>query len=205
MLSKISDYLSQLPQERDPVLHEMEARAVEQDFPIVGPLVGALLFQLARISNAKNILELGSGFGYSAFWFSKAIGDEGSILLTDSDSNNRNLALEYFIRADLFTTFDYRIGDALEIAAKLEGSYDIIFNDIDKEAYPDTIEHAARLLKPGGIFITDNLLWSGQVFEPNPDETTRAIIKFNKQLSSDSRFMTSIMPIRDGVGIAVKL
>lgn len=205
MFDKIQGYLETVIPERPPVLREMEEFAAENNFPIVGPLVGRLLYQMTIATKARNICELGSGFGYSAYWFSMAIRGRGRILMTDSDKRNKRLAFNYFKKAALQSQFDYRVGDSLGILKKHDGPFDIIFNDIDKDEYPKVIDMVATRLKRNGLFITDNLIWSGRVLDKKPDVTTRAIQEFTRLLYNDSRFFTTILPIRDGVSIAVRL
>lgn len=201
---KIHRYLLEITPERSPILREMEKHAEAIDFPIIGPLVGRYLYQTTLLLKARHILELGSGFGYSAFWFSLAIGGRGRIVLTDNDRQNKRLALGFFRRAGLKSEFDYRVGDAIKIAQRLRGPFDIIMNDIDSEQYPGTIDLAARLLRKGGLFITDNLISSGQVCDKKPDKRTRAIMTFNRKIYEDERFFTTLLPLRDGVGVAVR-
>jgi predicted O-methyltransferase YrrM len=160
---------------------------------------------MTLVTKAKRILELGSGFGYSAFWFSLAARSKGRIIMTDGDRNNKRLAFRYFKEAGLQSQFDFRVGDALRTAKKVDGPFDIILNDIDKQDYPSTIDLAASRLKKGGLFITDNLIWDGKVTETKQDKTTRAIVEFTRMLYGDSRFFTTIMPIRDGISISVRL
>ena len=205
MFQKIHRYLEQVIPERPQVLREMEAKAQEEGFPIVGPLVGRLLYQLTVLTKARKIFELGSGFGYSAYWFSLATRGRGNIVMTDGKKANKRIALDYFKRAGLQSTFEYRIGDALQILKKYNGPFDIIFNDIDKDDYPKTIDLVAHRLKKGGLFITDNLLWSGKVCSKTKDATTNAIVEFTETLYHDGRFFTTIVPLRDGVSIAVRL
>jgi predicted O-methyltransferase YrrM len=205
MFHKIHKYLHQVTPERPPVLIEMENYAAEHGFPIIGPLVGRFLYQLAVLTKAKRIMELGSGFGYSAFWFSLAVGRKGHITLTDSDTDNKRMALGYFKQAGLQSRFDFRVGDAIRILQRCPGPFDIILNDIDKEGYPKTIDLAADRLKKGGLFVTDNLIWSGKVCDKNPDKPTRAIRDFTDKLYEDDRFFTTVMPLRDGLAVAVRL
>ena len=205
MFHKIHKYLHKITPERPPVLREMEQYAEENDFPIIGPLVGRFLYKMAITMKARRILELGSGYGYSAYWFSLATKSKGHITLIDGEAKNKRLAFDYFKRAGLQSQIDFKVGNALNIARRLSGPFDIILNDIDKEEYPKTRDLAARLLPRGGLFITDNLIWSGRVFDKNPDKTSRAIIKFTQDLYQDSRFFTTIMPIRDGIAVAVRL
>ncbi len=205
MLAEIHEYLLQVTPERPAVLQEMEAYAKKHQFPIIGPLTGRLLYQLARMINAERILELGSGYGYSAFWFALATGDKGRIILTDHDESNKRLALQFFEQGGLSAQFDFRIGDALEVLRQEEGPFDIILNDVEKEEYPRLIDDVAERLRPGGLFITDNLLWSGRVMQDNKDAETAAIVEFTRRLYQDERFFTTIVPLRDGISISLRL
>ncbi len=205
MEKSVEKYLAKLTPASPEVLAEMEAVARQDGFPIVGPLVGRLLCQLAMVSKARLVLEMGSGFGYSAFWFSLAIKGRGHITMTDSDRKNKTKAFNYFKRAGLQSRFDFLVGDALKIVRRLDGPFDIIFNDIDKQDYPQTIDLAAARLRKGGLFITDNLLWSGKVLGKKHDQATAGIVEFTDRLYKDSRFLTTVMPIRDGVSIALRV
>ncbi len=205
MHERIHRYLSDITPERPPVLRSMEAYAQENSFPIIGPLVGRFLYQMALLTKARRILELGSGYGYSAYWFSLAVKSRGEIVLTDKDRANKRLALDFFRQAGLQSRFDFRVGDAVRIAKRLSGPFDIILNDVDKEQYPRTIDLAAGLLKKGGLFITDNIIWSGRVCDKRPDKRTKAIMEFTQALYQDSRFFTSVLPIRDGISLAVRV
>ncbi len=205
MFQKVHKYLESKIPERPPILREMEQHATENDFPIIGPLVGRYLYQTAHMMKARKILELGSGFGYSAFWFSLAIKGKGHITMTDTSTANKRTAFDFFKRAGLQTQFDFKVGDALKSVKKIDGPFDIILNDIDKKDYPKTIDLAATRLKKGGLFITDNLIWSGKVCDKKQDEDTKSIVEFTETLYRDSRFFTTIMPIRDGIAISVRL
>ncbi len=205
MYKKVHRYLAAITPERPIVLCEMERYAKENGFPIIGPLVGRLLYQLALSIKAKRVLELGSGYGYSAVWFAMAMGKSGKIICTDTDRANRTMAIEYIARSGVKSHIDFRVGDAIKVASGLRGPFDIILNDIDKKDYPRTIELAAKRLRKGGLFITDNLIWSGRVADKKPDLTTRRIIEFTSMLYQDKRFFTTVLPIRDGVGLAIRL
>jgi predicted O-methyltransferase YrrM len=201
----INEYIKWMSNSTDDVLEEMEKYAARNGFPIIGPMVGPFLRQLAVITKAKNILELGSGYGYSAYWFAGGIPDDGRIICTDGDQGNKKKALEYLMRGGFEKKIDFRVGDALEIASQLDGPFDIILNDIDKHDYPRAFDIAIKLLKPGGIFITDNVLWSGRILSDKPDNTTKMIQEFNRKLFNSDGIVSSIIPIRDGLGLAVKL
>jgi predicted O-methyltransferase YrrM len=201
----IEKYLATIRPPRDEILREMERLAGAREFPIVGPDVGRLLFNLARAIGAKRILELGSGFGYSAFWFAQALPPDGDLHCTDLRRENQRAAENYFQRAGLASKLTFHVGHALEIAGALSGPFDIVFNDIDKEEYPRAIAVALSLLRPGGLFLTDNALWDGKVAEPGPDEPTQAVLRFNDELARHPGFSTVVLPLRDGVSVAVKL
>lgn len=205
MFEKIHDYLHQLTPERSDVLQEMERYAREKGFPIVGPLVGRFLYQMAKAIQARRIFEMGSGFGYSAYWFSLARGTEAEISLTDGDPEKKAMAEDYFKRGGLTSEFNYAVGDARQLLRKADGRFDIIFNDIDKEGYPETIDLVADRLRSGGLFLTDNVIWSGKVLDRNPDQVTTAVRTFNEALYADPRFFTTIIPLRDGVAVAMRL
>jgi predicted O-methyltransferase YrrM len=202
---KIEKYLNSLIPEKDEVLVEMETLARKISFPIIGPAVGRLLAQLAMVSNAKRILELGSGFGYSAYWFSKSVGRNGKVICTEADPKNRDRALRFLKRGGLLDKVDFRVGNALQIIDELKGGFDIILNDIDKVDYPEAFRKAIPRLKKGGLLITDNVIWSGRVVEKNPDRSTQGILQFNKLIYESTDLLTTIIPLRDGVSVSLKI
>jgi len=202
---EIEKYLEDFRVNRDPVQLMMEEKAEKEDFPIIGPDVGNLLYLLTKISNAESVLELGSGFGYSAYFFAKAIPDNGRIVCTDMDEENKRLAEYYFSKTDIRPKIEYIVGDALKTGNELDEQFDIVYNDIDKEFYPETIEIALKRLRAGGLFITDNTLWSGKVTSKSTlDEPTYGVVEFNNRLKEENRFEFTILPIRDGLTIAIK-
>jgi predicted O-methyltransferase YrrM len=182
----------------------MEARAGETDFPIVGPLVGRLLYQLAKLTSSRRILELGSGFGYSAYWFGKALEDSGDIILTEFQEENLALAKDWFQRGEIPSRATFHQGDALDTLEGLEGEFDIIFNDVSKTHYPEVFKKAGPRLRSGGLLISDNVLWHGQVVESQPDEDTQSILEYNRLIFDSPDFFSSILPIRDGISISLK-
>ena len=154
---------------RDAVLAEMEDYATEHMIPIVGPAVASVLQQLALMIHAKHIFELGSAIGYSTIWWAQAVGDDGNVIYTDGDSKNAERARDYFARAHVSKRITVHTGDALEFLSEQKKEFDIIFNDVDKEDYPRVSRLVAPRLRKGGLFITDNVLWSGRVAENNHD------------------------------------
>ncbi len=201
----VDDYLYSMLPKRDVVLAEMEDYATEHNVPIVGPAVARVLQQLAMTINARTVFELGSAIGYSTIWWAQAVGDNGRVIYTDGDSKNAERARGYFSRAGVSNRITLHVGDALEFLSEQKREFDIIFNDVDKEDYPRVLRLVAPRLRKGGLFITDNVLWSGRVAEKNPsDSRTKAILEFNRTLYDAPEFYTTILPIRDGLAVALK-
>ena len=199
-----SAFPSCLPAESE-IFADMEKYAASVDFPIIGPTVGRFLRQLVMLSGAKRIFEMGSGYGYSALWLTGGMPDDGRIICTDNSGKNRDKALGYFKQAGYLHKIDFRIGNAAEIIEQFAGPFDLIITDIDKTQYPLAFKLAIPRLRRGGLFISDNVLWSGQILNPEPDMQTQNIIEFNRKLFSSPEVISSIIPLRDGLGLAVKL
>ncbi|MCB2198291.1 O-methyltransferase [bacterium] len=200
----IGQYLESLVPERHDVFHAMEREAKETGFPHVGPQVGALLQLLASISQAENVFELGSGFGYSAAWFLCGLPEQGRVVLTDLSAENRSKAITNISRIGREYSIDFLVGDALELLKNSTESWDIIFNDIDKKDYPKVIDVAEGKLKSGGLLVTDNALWYGNVVEKGVDAATDAVREYNQHLANHPGFDMTIIPLRDGVSVARK-
>jgi predicted O-methyltransferase YrrM len=201
----IDQYLDSLLPARDAVLEEMERQAAERDIPIVGPAVGRVLYQYARLINANKIFEMGSAIGYSTLWWARAVGEGGQVFYTDGDAKNADEARGYFRKAGVEQRIYIAVGDALELLSEQKQEFDIIFNDVDKEDYPRVLHMVSSRLRRGGLFITDNSLWYGRVIETNPQmESTRAVQEFNRRLYAMREFFTTIIPIRDGLAVALK-
>ena len=204
--TEVETYMASLQTRHDePVLLEMEKEGRERNFPIVGRNVGVTLEVLARSINARRVMELGSGFGYSAYWFARAVGESGEVYCTDGDAANAAKAEAYLERAGLANRVSYHIGDAVEHLAAIDGVFDIVYDDIDKHGYPDAWRAARERIRVGGLYICDNVLWSGRVVEPDPDRNTSAILEHNQLIADDDRFVSTIVPTRDGVFVALRV
>jgi caffeoyl-CoA O-methyltransferase len=207
---RIEAYMEQrLRRFDEPVLLEMEAYAKEKGFPIVGRNVGVTLEVVARAANAERIMELGSGFGYSAYWHARAVGNRGEVHLTDGDPENEIRAAEYLKRAGLADRVRFHVGDAVEELAKLDGDFDVIFSDIDKDGYPDAWRAASNRIRTGGLYVCDNVLWYGRVAVEDPDDArphyTEAVLEHNQLIAEDTRYVSTIVPTRDGVMVAIRI
>jgi caffeoyl-CoA O-methyltransferase len=200
----VEDYLYSMLPPRDEVLTQMEAEAAKRKIPIVGPAVGRILHQLALMIGAKTVFEMGSAIGYSTIWWARAVGEGGLVFYTDGDRKNADEARGYFDRSGVASRINVATGDALELLSEHKQEFDIIFNDVDKEDYPRAFRLAVPRLRKGGLFVTDNVLWSGRVAQKNQDSRTKAILEFNRLVYGSPDLFTTILPIRDGVAVAIK-
>lgn len=210
---EVENYLYAMLPPRDDVLVEMEQKAMERHVPIVGPVVGRLFHLLAQMIDAKTVFELGSAFGYSSIWWARAVGEGGRVHYTDGSPQNAQEARGYFERAGVTQRVEVHVGDALELLSEQKHKFDIIFCDIDKEDYPRALRMAKNFVRPGGLFVADNVLWSGRVVyaagnpgvRTEPQHHTKQIVEFNRALYESREFYTVILPVRDGVAVARRL
>jgi predicted O-methyltransferase YrrM len=198
-------YFHGLLPRRGPVMSEMEAYARRHDVPIVGPAVGAFLALLVRLIRARWIFEMGSAIGYSTIWLARAAGRGATVYYTDSDPENARRAREYLRRAGVARRVKILVGNSLELIQEVGGTFDLIFNDVDKHDYPQVLRLAIPRLRRGGLFITDNVLWSGWVARKTSDPETRAIQRFNRLIYSSKELFPVIVPLRDGLAVCQKL
>lgn len=202
----VSAYLRGLCDRHDEaVLREMEDLAGKKGFPIVGRMVGAALEVFTRSVGARRVLEMGSGYGYSGFWFARAVGDGGEVVLTDGDAENAKLAEEFLSRAGLWDRCRFQVGDAFDALAEAEGEFDVVYCDIDKGDYPRAFAAARDRIRIGGLYMCDNVLWSGRVARDDDDAWTEAIRRHNRAIYDDPGYLPTIVPIRDGVMVALRV
>lgn len=201
----VERYMYELLPARDAVLTEMEERARRQSIPIIGPAVARVLFQYAVIIGARRVFEMGSAIGYSTIWLARAVGPDGRVYYTDGSRKNADDARSYFERAGVNDRIEILLGDAVDMIDSVEGDFDLIFNDVDKHQYPEAFRKAAPRLKKGGLFITDNVLWSGRVARGETDQYTLGVAEFNRLIYSAQELYPVILPIRDGVSVCLKL
>jgi predicted O-methyltransferase YrrM len=212
MSDDVERYLTQRAETEhgDAVLADMEARAAEHGFPIVGRASGRYLELVARAIGAQRVMELGSGYGYSAYWFARAVGPNGSVVCTEGSADNAALAEDYLTRAGLWDRVRYRVGDALTGFAQEEGEFDIVYCDVDKDGYPDCWRAARDRVRVGGLYLCDNTLWDGHVADGSdrargPVGWTKHIVEHNQLVAEDPRYVSSIVPIRDGILTALRI
>jgi len=203
---RIMRYLESLIPPRDPVLVEMEERAEREGIPIVGPVVGRLLYQLALISSAKRVMELGSAIGYSTMWWARGVGPSGTVWYSDASEENAHDAIAYLERGGVAQRVHVLVGEAVKCMAAVKGKFDIVFCDIDKPGYPAALRAAMPRLKRGGLLVVDNTLWKGRVTKRwGGDAATKAVKRLNKLVyASDDWAYSVVLPLRDGVTVVVK-
>jgi caffeoyl-CoA O-methyltransferase len=211
MDEEVSGYLTELAELAHPsgILDEMEAHAREHGFPIVGRSVGGLLELLTRAVGGRRVMELGSGYGYSAYWFARAVGADGEVVCSDGDPGNAARAEGYLAAAGLWERVRYRVGDAVEALSDEEGDFDVVYCDVDKHGYPDSWRAARERIRVGGLYLCDNVLWGGRVATGGDREGmegwTAAIQEHNRLVTTDDRYVSSIAPVRDGVLLALRV
>jgi predicted O-methyltransferase YrrM len=206
----VERYLSGLNRQVDPVLADIARTGTDQDLPLIDAEVGALLRVLALAIGARRMLEIGTAIGYSGIWLAGALPADGTLMTMEMDPERVKIARANFERAGLADKVSVIAGDAERMIAKVSGPFDLIFQDGSKQLYVPLLNRTIELLRPGGLLITDNVLWDGEVvpgFVPTPQRSaddTRAIAEYNERLNSDPRLLTTTIPLRDGVAIAVK-
>jgi caffeoyl-CoA O-methyltransferase len=204
---QVSSYLESLVPPRNSELAAMEEYAKEHNFPIVGPIAGQLCYQLARLMGAQRVFELGSGYGYSTAWFARAVQENGGGVVHHVvwDDKLSQMARKHLGALGYDDIVRYHVGEAVEALRNTEGTFDIIFNDIDKQGYPDSIPVIVEKLRPGGLLIIDNMLWSGQIFdEKDTSPSTEGVRKVTKLITDSNQWISTLAPVRDGLIIAMK-
>jgi len=206
----VEQYLAGLNHAGDQLLDDIARGNATRGLPLVDAEVGALLRVLATSIGASRILEIGTAIGYSGIWLAGALPAGGMLVTLELDEGRAREARDNFARAGVSDRVSVVVGDAQLKIAKVSGPFDLIFQDGSKKLYTPLLERLVALLRPGGLLVTDNVLWSGEVVpgfhktpSKNPDET-RAIIEYNERVAAHPQLLTSVVPLRDGVSISVK-
>jgi predicted O-methyltransferase YrrM len=203
----IQEFLKELVPEREPEMKLMERYAEEHNFPIIGPAAGYTCYQIARMIYAKSVFEMGSGYGYSTAWFAKAIRENGGGVVhhTVWDEKLSKMATGHLSRLGFEGLVEYHVAEAVETLQDSPGPFDLIFNDIDKQAYPDSLPHIKQKLRKGGVLVVDNVFWNGRVFdEADKSSSTEGVRELTQLITSDPYWIVSLLPVRDGLILAYK-
>ncbi len=185
---------------------EMERIGRERGFPILHPLSARFLSVVAASYRSRYVLEIGSGFGYSALWIALYNPFLERIILTDLDAGNMELARRFFERAGLLEKAEFIVEDGLEVLNQLDFAPDLIFNDAHKIQYPMILNIARKKLKIGGVIVSDNAFWLGKVLDDgNMDPSVQAIREFTRLSFSTEDLLTTLVPMGDGLIFSVKI
>jgi predicted O-methyltransferase YrrM len=203
----VFDYLATLHRRHDePVLLEMERQAETRGFDR-GPRGGRVSGGDGARGRARRVFECGSGYGYSAYWFSRAVGAGGTVICTDGKAEHARQARAYLERVGRWERIDFRVGWAQDVFRAVDGPFDVIYNDVDKGDYPEVWRLARERVRPGGLYIADNALWYGRVVQGTVVDDvqpgwTEAIREHNRAIADDPDYDCFLNPIRDGVIVA---
>jgi caffeoyl-CoA O-methyltransferase len=206
----IERYLAGINRHDDPVLDEIAAAGRRRELPIVHPETGRLLQMLATAIGARRILEIGTSIGYSAVWMARVLPADGLLITVERDHDVAAEARANFARAGVANLANVMLGDAARLVWKVAGPFDLIFQDGDKQLYEPLLDRLLDLLRPGGLLVADNALWRGEVvpgYVSRPHysaDTTAALAAYNQRLAADPRVLSLVIPLGDGVSLAVK-
>jgi len=202
---EIDEYIDGLANLGDAALRSVEKQGLDEGYPSVAADEGSFLHVLARSIRARRILELGTAIGYSGTWLARALPDDGELVTVEHDPETAAIAQKNLEKTGVYRNVKVLVGSAQEIIADLKGPFDFIFNDIDKAGYPAVLEPCIARLRVGGLLVTDNVLWGGDVARKGRSAETSAIRTYNERLSKDPRMIAAIVPLRDGVSVALKV
>ncbi|MCC6796996.1 MAG: class I SAM-dependent methyltransferase [Candidatus Hydrogenedentes bacterium] len=203
----IEAYIEAHTSERTAIFHHLERETREKMAAFtmqVGKVEGGFLKMLAQITRAKRVLEVGTFTGYSALCFAEGLPDDGQVITCDIDPEATAMAKKYWSQSPDGKKIELRLGPAIETIASLDGPFDLVFLDADKQNYINYYEAALPKVPAGGLIVADNVLWSGRVVNPT-DELDIAVDNFNKHVRNDGRVECVMLSVRDGITLARKL
>jgi predicted O-methyltransferase YrrM len=200
----IATYLAELTAVEDDVLRNARGRAAAGGMPPVSADSGAFLRLAARWVGAQAAVEIGSGAGYSGVWIARGLAPKGILTTIELDPEHQRLAKETYEEAGFSSQVRSILGRALDVLPRLtDGGYDLAFLDAVKVEYPEYLEHALRLVRPGGVILADNVLWSGRVADPKvTDPATQGLRAYARLIASDDRLDSVILTIGDGLAVS---
>ncbi|WP_336327485.1 O-methyltransferase [Halovenus sp. HT40] len=214
--SEVTELAGLIGPEPDEIIEVMESHADEQNFPTVGPAVGAWLSVLARTTDAARIFEFGSGFGYSAYWFARGM-EEGEIVLTEINADELDQAEEYFEQADIADQAHFEHGDAIDIVECYDGPFDIVLIDNEKQRYKEALQAVEEKLRSGSLVLADNAITAGVIDRDDvisllngekvetATEASRGIAEYLAYVRDHDGLETALLPVGEGVAVSVVL
>jgi len=212
----IEAYATLVGPEGDDVIAEMDAYAEREGFPTVGPAVGGWLELLTRAVDARRVFEFGSGYGYSAYWFSRALDADGEIVLTEVDADELELAREYLDRGGFESTARFELGDAIETIEAYDGPFDVVLIDNEKDRYREAFESVREKVAPGGVVLADNAVAGGTIDadavrqllegeDVDTDGMSAGIADYVETVRADPDFRTTLLPVGEGVTVSYRV
>ncbi|MFC6825729.1 class I SAM-dependent methyltransferase [Halopelagius fulvigenes] len=204
-----------LSPEHDEIHAEMAAYADEHGFPIVGLEAGGALRLLARLTDAAHVFEFGSGFGYSAYWFSKGAAPDAQFILTEYDADELDMAREFFERAGLSDRTEFHEGDAVAAVEEYDGPFDVVLVDHEKSRYAEAFRAVRSKVARGGVVVADNVTRGpadaaalaryveGESLDA-PDEHTKGVASYLDAVRADPEYETVLLPIGNGLAVSVR-
>ena len=205
--TKIRQYIEGLVPQRPKEMQLMESYAEQEDFPIIGPVCGYICYQIARMIGARQVCELGSGYGYSTAWFAQAVKENGGGTVHHIvwDEELSKSARKHLNAMGYDGIVEYHVAEAVQTLREMTGPFDVIFCDIDKDAYPNALKVMKEKLRSGSVAIFDNMLLHGRVLdESDRSPETMGIRQVTQQLMEDPDWTISLIPIRDGLMVAYR-
>ena len=208
---QVTEYLAGLRREPNGVLARIDREGRSEGLPLVLADTGALLHALARACGARRILEIGTAIAYSTIWLASALADDDMMITMEMSGERADRARANLTEAGLDDRVSVMVGDATKFLHKVSGPFDLIFQDSDKQLYEPMLNRLVALLRPGGMLLTDNVLWSGEVipgYVASPKHKvadTEAIVAYNRRLAADKRLFTTFVQVGDGLSMSVKL
>ena|SRR3990172_1356873 len=205
---KLDRYLDELVPPRRGELEQMERYGKRTGFPIIGPACGHFCYLTARLIGARQVFEMGSGYGYSTAWFARAVRENGGgrVIHTVWDEGLSQRARGHLDAMGFADVMEYRVGEAIGALRSTEGPFDLIFLDIDKEDYPEALEVIETRLRPGGVLLADNLLRHGALLDGRDrSPPTQAVRELTRRVMEGEAWIASIVPLRDGLLLAYRI
>ncbi|MGB0639205.1 MAG: O-methyltransferase [Myxococcota bacterium] len=204
---EIGAYIDGLSGPEDELLDRLEQHAIDREFPLIGRTSGRWLELLTRSIQGKRVYEFGSGFGFSAYFFAKAVGPNGMVFGSEFDQWELDDHTRLYGDHPLSRRINIQKGSAFDILESIDGDFDVALIDIEKVDYPKALEAALQRVRPGGLIMADNVLWGGKTARTAApdDEGTAALQSFNQSLFNDPRIQSSILPTGDGLSVSLVL
>ncbi|MBX3242999.1 MAG: class I SAM-dependent methyltransferase [Acidobacteria bacterium] len=205
--NELTEYAEALTSGESAILQELREHCYkhyEDSSMLSGFFQGRVLAMLSKMIRPKYVLEIGTYLGYSALCLAEGLIEDGKVITLDVQEDTNAVARSFVERTDYKDKIEFHLGDALQIIPELTETFDLVFIDADKPNYSNYYDLVFDKIRPGGFIIADNVLWSGRVLESEQDENTKALHDFNQKVLADGRVANVLLPIRDGLMVAIK-